>query len=133
MSHLMVGVFAVVGGADRAGSFHHPWRNFGRTAAIGVVGALLTRGLGVPLLATYGYTTDMRYSPIGECASGTTCNLAGQHYVDYLFPSNLFDPHGRVALPVGRVHPHRHPDRRRGRDGAARARWSCSRSRSCPA
>jgi hypothetical protein len=92
-SHLMVGVFAVVAGLI-VWLFHHPWRNFGRTVAIGVVGALLTAVWALPLLATYAYTTDMRYSPIGECASGTKCNLDGQHYVDYLFPSNLFDPHG---------------------------------------
>ena len=92
-SHLMVGVFAVVAGLI-VWLFHHPWRNFGRTVAIGVVGALLTAVWALPLLATYAFTTDMRYSPIGECATGTTCNLDGQHYVDYLFPSNLFDPHG---------------------------------------
>ncbi len=93
MSHLMVGVFAVVGGIV-IWLFHHPWRNVGRTAAIGVVATLVTAVWALPLLVTYGYATDMRYSPIGECASNTTCNLAGQHYVDYLFPSNVFDPQG---------------------------------------
>ena len=118
-SHLIVGVFAVVAGLI-VWLFHHPWRNFGRTVAIGVVGALLTAVWALPLLATYAFTTDMRYSPIGESATGTTCNLDGQHYVDYLFPSNLFDPHGWQPYRWGAVHPHRDPHRRRGRAGAAR-------------
>src|SRR5581483_3015813 len=95
-SHLMVGVFAIVAGIV-VWCFHHPWRNLARTAAIGTVAALVTAAWSLPLLATLGYATDMRYSPIGECATSAPCNLAGQHYADYIFPSNLFDPHG--ALP----------------------------------
>ena len=99
-SHLMVGVFAIVAGII-IWLFHHPWRNLGRTFAIGLVATLLTAVWALPLLATFGYTTDMRYSPIGECASGTQCNLAGQHYVDYLFPSNPFDPQGFLPYRWG--------------------------------
>jgi hypothetical protein len=98
-SHLMVGVFAIVAGVI-VWLFHHPWRNLGRTAAIGVVSALLTAVWALPLLATLAYSTDMRYSPIGECASNP-CNLAGQHYADYLFPSNLFDPQGWLPYRWG--------------------------------
>ena len=124
-SHLMVGVFAVVAGLI-VWLFHHPWRNFGRTVAIGVVGALLTAVWALPLLATYAFTTDMRYSPIGECASGTTCNLDGQHYVDYLFPSNLFDPHGLAARTAGaRTSSSGSSSSSRSRWRGAR-RWSCS-------
>lgn len=72
MSHLVVGVFAVVAGAV-IWLFRRPVRNLGPTAAIGVVGGLLTAVWTVPLLATLAYTTDMGYSPI-------------EQYVEYMFP-----------------------------------------------
>ncbi|HXY92250.1 MAG TPA: 6-pyruvoyl-tetrahydropterin synthase-related protein [Acidimicrobiia bacterium] len=67
-SHLVVGVFAFYG-ALVIWAFRHPLRNAGRAIAIGVVGVALTALWLVPLAATLGYTTDMRYEPIG---TGTT-------------------------------------------------------------
>ncbi len=93
MSHFMVGVFVAVA-AVIVWLFHRPIRNLARSAAIGGVAALLTAVWTLPLIVTLPYTTDMRYSPIGECAAGSpNCDLTGQHYVDYLFPSNLFNYH----------------------------------------
>jgi hypothetical protein len=72
MSHLVVGMFAVVG-AVVVWVARRPPRNLGLVAAIGGVGALLTTVWTIPLLSTLGYTTDMGYEPIRE-------------YVDYMFP-----------------------------------------------
>jgi hypothetical protein len=72
MSHLVVGMFAVVG-AVIVWLARRPPRNLGVVAAIGGVGALLTAVWTLPLLSTLGYTTDMGYEPIRE-------------YVDYMFP-----------------------------------------------
>lgn len=77
-SHLVVGVFAVLG-ALVIWAANGPLRNLGRAAAVGVVGGLLTAVWTLPLVATLGYTTDMRYEPI-------------THYSAYLFPSYLFEP-----------------------------------------
>jgi hypothetical protein len=64
-SHLVVALFAILA-AIVIWLVQHPWTNFGRAAAIGTVGALLTAVWLVPLAATLGYTTDMRYEPIGD-------------------------------------------------------------------
>jgi hypothetical protein len=72
MSHLVVGMFAVVG-AVIVWLAWRPRRNLGVVAAIGGVGALLTAVWTLPLLSTLGYTTDMGYEPIRD-------------YVDYMFP-----------------------------------------------
>jgi hypothetical protein len=65
MSHLVVGMFAVVG-AIVVWLVRRPPRNLGPVVAIGGVGGLLTAVWTFPLLATLGYTTDMGYEPIRE-------------------------------------------------------------------
>jgi hypothetical protein len=72
MSHLVVGMFAVVG-AIVVWLARRPRRDFPTIAAIGGVGALLAAVWTFPLLATLGYTTDMGYEAIDE-------------YVRYMFP-----------------------------------------------
>ena len=76
MSHLVVGIFAVMG-ALVIWLASRPLRSFKRAALIGVVGGLLTAVWTLPLVATIGYTTDMRYAALTQ-------------YSDYLFPSYLF-------------------------------------------
>ena len=63
MSHLVVGVFAVVG-ALVIWLFRSPPRTAPLAAAVGGVGALLTMVWTLPLVTTLGYTTDMGYEPI---------------------------------------------------------------------
>ncbi len=65
MSHLVVGMFAVIG-ALIVWLARRPNRTFPTVAAIGGVGALLTAVWTFPLLATLGYTSDMGYEPIRE-------------------------------------------------------------------
>jgi len=65
MSHLVVGVFAVVA-AIIVWLARRPIRNFPVVAAIGGVGALLTAIWTLPLLSTLGYTSDMGYEAIGS-------------------------------------------------------------------
>jgi hypothetical protein len=65
MSHLVVGMFAVVG-AVIVWLVRRPRRNVGLLVAIGGVGGLLTAVWTFPLLSTLGYTTDMGYEPIRE-------------------------------------------------------------------
>src|SRR6478735_1845816 len=69
MSHVVVGLFAVVGAlvimvvacTDRFVVVRH---TLGRGAAIGGVAALLTAFWTVPLVATFGYTANMRYEKL---------------------------------------------------------------------
>ncbi len=69
MSHVVVGLFAVVGAlvivavacTDRFVAVRH---TLGRGAAVGAVGALLTAFWTVPLVATFGYTANMRYEKL---------------------------------------------------------------------
>jgi hypothetical protein len=63
MSHLIVALFAIVG-AVIVWLARHPRRNLLTGAAVAGVGALLTAVWTFPLLATLGYSTDMRYEPI---------------------------------------------------------------------
>ncbi len=65
MSHLVVGIFAVVG-ALVIWLARRPTRTFPTLAAVGGVGALLTAIWTLPLLTTLGYTSDMGYEPIRE-------------------------------------------------------------------
>src|SRR5262245_8971469 len=65
MSHLVVGMFAVLG-ALVVWLARRPVRSFPDVAAIGGVGALLTAVWTFPLLSTLGYTSDMGYEPIRE-------------------------------------------------------------------
>jgi hypothetical protein len=76
MSHIVVGIFAVLG-ALIVWLWHRPVRTFTVTVAIGAVGALLTAFWTVPLLATFGYTANMRYEKL-------------TWYVDYLFLPELW-------------------------------------------
>ena len=73
LSHLVVGIFAAVG-AVVIWLFYRPERTAPIALAIGVVGALLTAFWSLPLVASFGYTSNMRYEKITE-------------YVTYLFPT----------------------------------------------
>jgi hypothetical protein len=64
MSHLVVAVFAVYG-AIVLWLVRRPLRSFSRLGAIAVVGGSLTALWSLPLAASLGYTTDMRYEPVG--------------------------------------------------------------------
>jgi hypothetical protein len=83
LSHVIVGIFAVVG-ALLVWLLHRPVRTFLMVTAVGAVGALLTAFWTVPLLASFGYTSNMRYEKI-------------TWYLDYLFPGELW----WVALLAG--------------------------------
>jgi len=74
-SHLVVAVFAVVG-ALVVWLTGRPRRDFAPVLAIGVVAGLLTAMWTLPLVASLGYTTDMRYEPLTA-------------YLTYLFPGYL--------------------------------------------
>ena len=73
LSHLVVGIFAAVG-AVVIWLFYRPARTALIALAIGIVGALLTAFWSLPLIASFGYTANMRYEKITE-------------YVTYLFPT----------------------------------------------
>src|SRR6476620_6768679 len=69
MSHVVVGLFAVVGalviiGVASTDRFVGVRHTLGRGAAIGGVAALLTAFWTVPLIATFGYTANMRYEKL---------------------------------------------------------------------
>ncbi|HMF03171.1 MAG TPA: 6-pyruvoyl-tetrahydropterin synthase-related protein [Acidimicrobiia bacterium] len=81
MSHLVVGMFVVIG-ALVVCLARRPIRNFPTVAAIGGVGALLTAVWTLPLLTTLGYTSDMGYEAIG---SGTSPHFLGEVGL-YMFP-----------------------------------------------
>jgi hypothetical protein len=81
MSHLVVGMFAVVG-VVVVWLARRPVRNFPTVAAIGCVGALLTAVWTLPLFSTLGYTTDMGYEAIGSGKSG---HFLGEFGL-YMFP-----------------------------------------------
>jgi hypothetical protein len=80
MSHLVVGIFVAMG-AFVVWLASRPLKTAGRATAIGIVGFFLSALWLLPLLATLGYTTDMRYGAITQ-------------YTDYLFPSYIFGIHG---------------------------------------
>jgi 6-pyruvoyl-tetrahydropterin synthase related domain len=86
MSHLIVAIFVAIGGLA-VWLAHRPGLRFKRAAAIGVVGTLLTAVWALPLMATLGYTTDMRYDPIGPCPAGAV-NCAD--FGAYLFPKYIW-------------------------------------------
>jgi hypothetical protein len=65
MSHLIVAIFAGLA-AVVIWLVKRPRKNSTRVLAIGAVAVLLTAVWLVPLVATLGYTTDMRYEPIGN-------------------------------------------------------------------
>ncbi len=88
LCHIVVGIFVVVG-ALIVWLFHRPIRTLSRAAAIGVVGALLTAFWTVPLLATFGFTANMRYEKL-------------TWYLDYLFPGELWWVY--VLAAIGRAH-----------------------------
>ncbi len=73
LSHLVVGIFAAVG-AVVIWLFYRPGRTAFVALAIGVVGTLLTAFWSFPLVASFGYTSNMRYEKLTE-------------YVTYLFPT----------------------------------------------
>ncbi|MGZ4802064.1 MAG: 6-pyruvoyl-tetrahydropterin synthase-related protein [Acidimicrobiia bacterium] len=76
LCHIVVGIFVLVG-ALIVWLFHRPVRTFTVAGAIGVVGGLLTAFWTVPLLATFGFTANMRYEKL-------------TWYLDYLFPGELW-------------------------------------------
>jgi hypothetical protein len=69
-SHLVVGVVALYG-AFVLWLLRRPRRNAARVVAIGAVGVLLTAVWLFPLAAALGYTTDMRYEPVGTGYTNT--------------------------------------------------------------
>ncbi|MFI5052854.1 MAG: 6-pyruvoyl-tetrahydropterin synthase-related protein, partial [Acidimicrobiia bacterium] len=86
-SHLVVGLFAILAGAV-IWLVRHPRKNLSRTVAIGAVGVLLTSVWLLPLAATLGYTTDMRYEPIGN-------------YLDWMFLSENWFLYPLVLIGLG--------------------------------
>jgi hypothetical protein len=77
MSHVVVGIFVAVGAVliVLAALTQRYWRRprvLGRAAAIAGVAVLLTAFWSVPLVASFGYTANMRYTKLTA-------------YVDYLF------------------------------------------------
>jgi hypothetical protein len=77
MSHVIVGIFVVVGAVSivLAALTRRYWRRphvLGRAAAIGAVAMLLTAFWSIPLLTSFTYTANMRYTKLTA-------------YVDYLF------------------------------------------------
>ena len=73
LSHIVVAIFAVVAALIIWATVKRPLRVLGQSAAIGGAGALLTAFWSLPLLATFGYTANMRYEKITD-------------YWVYLFP-----------------------------------------------
>lgn len=76
LCHIVVGIFVVIG-AVIVWLFQRPVRTFSVAAAIGAVGAMLTAFWTIPLLATFGYTANMRYEKLNW-------------YLDYLFPTEFW-------------------------------------------
>ena len=91
-SHLVVAVFALYG-ALVIWLLRRPLATFTRAVAIVVVGGLLTAVWSLPLAASLGYTTDMRYEPI-------------DHYLDWMFLSEMWFlyPLALVAIAAGIVY-----------------------------
>lgn len=75
LSHVVVALFAVVGGVVLL-AFRASWGGLRRGIAIGATGALLTALWTIPFVATLPYTTNMHYERLTD-------------YVDYLFPSHF--------------------------------------------
>jgi 6-pyruvoyl-tetrahydropterin synthase related domain len=76
LCHIVVGIFVVLG-ALIVWVFHRPVRTLAVSAAIGIVGGLLTAFWTIPLLATFPYTANMRYEKL-------------TWYLDYLFPTEMW-------------------------------------------
>ena len=91
-------------------------QNFTGPLAIGAVGVLPQRGVVVPLIATIGYTTNMRYGTIGESTPRAT---AGPGLRRLPVPRGTSSTRGLGAVPLGWVRAHRGRDRRRRRLPAA--------------
>ena len=86
-SHLVVAIFALLAGVV-IWVIGRPVSNFTRAAAIGAVGILLTAFWLVPLAVNLGYTTDMRYEPIGN-------------YLDWMFLSENWFVYPFALLAIG--------------------------------
>src|SRR4029078_11885882 len=74
MSHVIVGIFAIVGAlvilaVGSPDRFVAVRRTLGRGVAIGTVAALLTAFWTIPLVATFGYTANMRYQKLTSYVS----------------------------------------------------------------
>ncbi len=92
-SHLVVTVFALYA-AGVLWMLRKPWRTAGKATAIVAVSGLLTAVWSLPLLATLGQTTDMRYEPI-------------DHYLRWMFLGTHFTLLYALvlaALVLGAVH-----------------------------
>jgi hypothetical protein len=87
MSHLVVTVFAVVA-ALVLWLCRSPIRSWTRIAAVVVVGGLVTAVWSLPLAASLGYATDMRYEPI-------------QHYLDWMFLSEMWFLYPLALVAIG--------------------------------
>lgn len=71
LSHVVVGMFLGVGAVIIVGlaltvRYHRPLRLLRRASAIGGVGALLTAFWSLPLVTSFAYTANMRYTKITE-------------------------------------------------------------------
>ena len=138
-SHLVVAVFAVYGAAV-LWLVRRPLRSFTRAAAILVVGGLLTAVWSLPLAASLGYTTDMRYEPVGT--GYTDPWLLGRlgirlpAWFDWLFISEMWFlfPLAMIAIGAGIAYRRRADARRRrhparGRVGVLRVGAAARRVR----
>ncbi len=103
-SHIIVAIFAAFG-ALAVWLAHRPWFNLRRALVIGAVGALLTAVWVLPLVATIGYTTDMRYDAIAcnetkKRPTDVTCS--DRHDLDpnrYLFSPTMTGVDEGALLP----------------------------------
>jgi len=86
LCHIIVGIFVAVG-AVIIWLFHRPVKTFPLAVAIGAVGAALTAFWTLPLLATFGYTANMRYEKL-------------DWYLDYLFPTEFWWIYALAAVGV---------------------------------
>lgn len=87
MSHFIVAIFTV-GAALIVWLANRPRSTFLRAAVIGIVGSLLTFVWVIPLLSTFGYTTNTRYETVTQ-------------WTDYLFPKHLWQFNGVLPWEMG--------------------------------
>ena len=75
MSHVVVALFAIVGALVIVVTASRPVRRLPMAVAVGAVGAAITACWSLPLVASFGYTANMRYEKLTD-------------YATYLFPTN---------------------------------------------
>lgn len=75
LSHVVVALFAIVGALIVLATASHLIRRLPMAVAVGAVGAAITACWSLPLVASFGYTSNMRYEKLTD-------------YTTYLFPTN---------------------------------------------